>query len=102
MKARSFLAALLALTLATSPALARDSAEDGTYDAMVTTSSGSYHVNVEVQGGEVTHVYWPNGGQMSVMGGDLNNGSAAGFNRRGDVVFVKIDDSAYNSDPDDD
>jgi len=39
--------------------------DDGTYDATVTTDSGSYSVSVEVEDGEVTQVHWPNGGDMS-------------------------------------
>ncbi|MDD3021225.1 MAG: hypothetical protein PHX61_09665 [Alphaproteobacteria bacterium] len=68
-----------------------DDLEDGTYDAVVTTDSGSYTVPVEVEDGEVTHVEWPNGGNMSVNGADLDDGSATGFNSRGDTVEIEID-----------
>ena len=65
------------------------------YDATVTTDSGSYTVPVEVEGGEVTTVNWPNGGNMSVSGADLDSsGSASGTNSRGDYVQIEID--GYN------
>lgn len=68
-------------------------AEDGTYDAVVTTDSGSYTVPVEVEDGEVTHVEWPNGGAMSVNGAELDSdGNATGTNSRGDSVDISIDD----------
>lgn len=68
-----------------------DDLEDGTYDAVVTTDSGSYTVPVEVENGEVTHVEWPNGGNMTVRGADLYDGSASGYNSRGDSVDIEID-----------
>jgi uncharacterized protein with FMN-binding domain len=57
---------LICLLLAVSfPALANEwdseGLEDGTYDATVTTDSGSYTVPVEVHDGEVSHVQWTNG-----------------------------------------
>ncbi|MFA5315839.1 MAG: hypothetical protein WC369_00235 [Dehalococcoidales bacterium] len=66
--------------------------EDGTYDATVTTDSGSYTVPVEVKDGEVMHVEWPNGGNMSVSGAELDGGEASGTNSRGDRVDIEIDD----------
>jgi hypothetical protein len=93
--------ALLLLSLALSPSLAaaQDATEDGTYGAFVTTPSGRYSVQVEVEGGAVTGVYWPNGGRMTVMGGELEGGEAFGSNRRGDQIQIEIDDLSYNSDP---
>lgn len=72
-------------------AFAQESIEDGTYDAVVTTDSGSYTVPVEVEDGEVTHVEWPNGGHMSVDGADLDDGYASGTNSRGDYIDIEID-----------
>ncbi len=69
-------------------------AEDGIYDATVTTDSGSYSVSVEVEDGEVTQVHWPNGGDMSVSGAEISDGAANGINSRGDSVQIEIDD--YN------
>ena len=68
------------------------------YDATVTTSSGSYSVPVEVEGGEVTTVHWPNGGNMHVYGADVSGGEASGYNSRGDSIDISIDD--YNNDSD--
>jgi hypothetical protein len=66
--------------------------EDGTYDATVTTSSGSYTVPVEVENGEVSHVEWPNGGNMSVDGAEIDSdGYASGYNSRGDSIEIEID-----------
>jgi len=66
--------------------------EDGTYDATVTTDSGSYTVPVEVEGDEVAIVHWPNGGDMHVHGADVDSeGEASGYNSRGDRIEVAID-----------
>ncbi|MGO9481022.1 MAG: hypothetical protein ACLP05_04470 [Candidatus Kryptoniota bacterium] len=69
------------------------SPEDGTYDAQVETDSGTYNVPVEVENGEVTGVHWPNGGDMSVQGAEIEDGEATGTNSRGDSVQIQIDDS---------
>jgi hypothetical protein len=78
------------------PAFAEDwdgeSLDDGTYDAYVTTDSGTYTVPVEVQDGEVTDVYWPNGGDMNVYDAEIEDGSASGYNSRGDYVDIEIDE----------
>ena len=67
--------------------------DDGTYDATVTTDSGSYTVPVEVESGEVTSVHWPNGGDMTVNGADVDdNGEASGQNSRGDNIDIQIDE----------
>ncbi len=71
------------------------SAEDGTYDATVTTDSGSYSVPVEVEDGEVTIVHWPNGGDMTVSGAEISAGEATGVNSRGDSVSIELED--YNN-----
>ncbi len=74
-----------------SPAIAE------TYDAAVTTDSGTYSVPVEVEDGEVTTVYWPNGGDMSVSGAYLDGYTADGSNSRGDSVQIEIDDYSYDA-----
>ncbi len=66
--------------------------DDGTYDATVTTPSGTYTVPVEVDDGEVSHVHWPNGGDMNVYGTDIDDGEASGYNSRGDYIDIEIDD----------
>jgi len=66
--------------------------QDGTYDATVTTSSGTYTVPVEVEDGEVTHVEWPNGGNMTVNGAEVDDMEASGYNSRGDWVQIEIED----------
>lgn len=65
--------------------------EDGTYDATVTTESGTYTVPVEVEDGEVTGVHWPNGGEMNVMGAELDENSASGSSYDGRWVDVEIE-----------
>jgi len=65
--------------------------EDGTYDAIVTTDSGSYTVPVEVEGGEIAFVHWPNGGDMHVYGATVEDGAAEGWNSRGEHIAVEID-----------
>ncbi|MCX5701700.1 MAG: hypothetical protein NTW64_01815 [Candidatus Omnitrophica bacterium] len=73
------------------------SEEDGTYDATVTTDSGSYTAPVEVEDGEVTQVHWPNGGDMTVSGAEISeDGEASGTNSRDETVDIEIDD--YNTD----
>jgi type 1 fimbria pilin len=71
--------------------------EDGTYDATVTTDSGTYTVPVEVEDGEVTEVHWPNGGDMSVSGAEISDSEATGVNSRGDSVTIELED--YNQEP---
>jgi hypothetical protein len=58
--------------------------------ATVSTPSGTYTVPVEVVNGNVTHVDWPNGGHMSVNGGQLSGGQADGRNSRGDSVHINL------------
>ena len=70
-------------------------AEDGAYNAIVTTAGGSYTVTVEVESGEVTQVHWPNGIDMAVLGGGISDGKANGTNSKGDLVHIEIDDSTY-------
>ena len=83
---------LLTLTIISFQALADDYVGDGTYDATVTTSSGTYYVPVEVEDGEVTEVHWPNGGDMTVDGAEIDDSEASGYNSRGDYVDIEIDD----------
>ena len=66
--------------------------EDGTYDATVRTDSGTYTVPVEVEDGEVTHVHWPNGGNMTVHGADIEDGEASGHNSRGENIDIEIEE----------
>lgn len=76
--------------------------EDGTFDATVTTDSGSYSVPVEVEGGEVTYVHWSNGGDMTVSGAEISGGEASGTNSRGETVSVQIDDYDEDQSQDED
>jgi hypothetical protein len=86
---------IMPIAVLSSAALGRD----GTYDATVTTESGSYSVPVEVEGDEVALVYWPNGGEMHVHGADLDSdGETSGYNSRGDWIQVEIDN--YDSEED--
>ena len=79
----------LALTFLTIPAFA---VEDGTYDAVVTTDSGSYTVPVEIEDGEVTYVHWPNGGDMTLFGAEIIDCEATGTNSRGDSITIEVED----------
>lgn len=81
---------LIALTLPSISALAAD-IDDGAYDAQVTTSSGTYTVPVEVEDGAVTHVQWPNGGNMHIHGGELDDGEASGYDLDGDQVLIEVE-----------
>lgn len=87
---RSVFRIIMPLFLSTISLIEISSADE--YDAIVTTDSGSYTVPVEVEDGEVTHVYWPNGGAMNVYGGELSDGEAFGTNSRGETVSVQVDD----------
>ena len=90
---KAILLCILFLAIFPLNSFAEDEAiEDGTYDATVTTNSGSYTVPVEVEDGEVTYVHWPNGGDMHVYGGDIEDGSASGANSRGDSVDIEIEE----------
>lgn len=64
---------------------------DGTYDARVTTDSGTYSVPVEVENGEVTRVEWPNGGRMHMYGADIEGSEATGYNSDGNRIQIEID-----------
>lgn len=65
---------------------------DGTYDAEVITPSGTYAVPVEVSGGEVDCVEWPNGGCMHLFGAEIDsNGEATGTNSAGDLIEIHIE-----------
>ncbi len=66
--------------------------EDGTHDAVVTTDSGTYTVPVEVEDDEVTEVHWPNGGNMHVYSGEIDDGEATGYNSRGDSIQIELDE----------
>ena len=68
------------------------------YDAEVTTDSGIYTVPVEVEDGEVSKVYWPNGGAMTVTDADLEDNEADGTNLRGDSIHIELEDSPSQSD----
>lgn len=75
------------------PAYGDESISDGAHDAEVTTPSGTYSVEVEVSGGEVESVHWPNGGDMTLHGADLDSsGDATGTNSRGDTIEVHVEE----------
>ena len=82
----------LLMAIVSLQAMADDYAENGTYNATVTTNSGTYTVPVEVEGGEVTEVHWPNGGDMTVDGAEIDSGEASGYNSRGDYISIEIDE----------
>ncbi len=67
------------------PALAKE------YDATVTTEGGSYLVPVEVEGGEVTDVLWPDGGDMTISGAQIEGIEALGFNSEGEDVQIELE-----------
>lgn len=71
---------------------------DGTYDAIVTTSSGTYTVPVEVENGEVSIVHWPNGGDMDVYEGELYGTETTGSNSLGESIDIEIDNPNYEDD----
>ena len=75
-------------------------AKDGSYGAEVTTPSGTYSVEVEVEDGEVAFVQWPNGGEMHVYAAEIINGEAYGTNLRGEVIEITIDDPSYKEETD--
>ena len=60
--------------------------------AEVTTPSGSYSVEVEVDGNTVRCVQWDNGGCMSVFGATFDeSGYAYGENRRGQSIEIQVE-----------
>ncbi|NTU72793.1 hypothetical protein HGB07_01300 [Candidatus Roizmanbacteria bacterium] len=75
-------------------------AKDGSYEAEVTTPSGTYSVEVEVVDGEVAFVQWPNGGDMNVYGAEVINGEAYGTNSRGEFIEIEIEDPSYEKETD--
>jgi hypothetical protein len=89
------LSLLLLLCLCT--AIRASGPVDGTYDAQVETDSGTYSVPIEVENGEVSEVHWPNGGNMSLRGAEIEDGEATGTNSRGDSVRIQMDDSEFSN-----
>ena len=60
--------------------------------AEVTTPSGSYSVEVDVDGNTVRCVQWDNGGCMSMFGAVLDSsGYASGENRRGQNIEIQVE-----------
>jgi len=60
--------------------------------AEVTTPSGTYNVEVEVDGDTVRCVQWDNGGCMTMFGAILDReGYASGENRRGDNIEIQVE-----------
>lgn len=71
-------------------------AEDGTYDAVVTSDNGSYTVPIEVEDDEVTIIYWPNGGAMHLYGAELDGTEATGTSSDDDREYsVEINESTF-------
>ena len=67
-------------------------------DARVRTDSGTYRVPVEVEDGEVTKVYWPNGGNMRVRGADIEDGEAIGRDYDGNRIRIEVEDDGSSED----
>ena len=65
--------------------------------AEVTTPSGTYTVEVEVDGKTVRCVQWGNGGCMTMFGAVLDGeGYASGENRRGDAIEIQVEKLPLN------
>ena len=60
-------------------------------DALVITDGGSFSVPVEVDNGEVTRVYWPDGQIWSLTGAEISGGEATGVDSGGRSVRVSLD-----------
>ena len=60
-------------------------------DAVVTTDKDVYSVPVEVEDGEVTQVYWPDGRDPSVSGADLSDSQASGADVNGDPIDIDLE-----------
>jgi hypothetical protein len=59
--------------------------------AEVTTPSGTYSVEIDVNGDTVRCVQWDNGGCMTMFGAVLDsNDYASGENRRGDSIEIRV------------
>ena len=87
-KQLKFLVLILALLFAYSYVLA----ENGSYEATVTTDSGIYSVSVEVYDGEVVQINWPNDEEMTISGAKINDGEATGVDQNGETVNIKLKD----------
>lgn len=75
------------------PALAF--AQNGEYDAYVSTESGTYRGVVEVEDGEVVYVRRKDGDQMTLEGAKIVGGQADGTDSNGKSVHIEIDN--YNA-----
>ena len=87
-KQLTFIVLILTLLLAYSCVLS----EDGRYEAIVTTDSGTYSASVEVYDGEVVRIYWPNDEDTTVSGAKINDGEATGVDQNGDTVSIELKD----------
>ncbi|MFH0855915.1 MAG: hypothetical protein V1869_05355 [Candidatus Omnitrophota bacterium] len=69
-------------------------AQNGRYDAFVSTDSGTYKAVVEVEDGLVVYVCRENGDHMNLQGAKIVDSQADGTTSSGEQVHVAI--SGYN------
>lgn len=88
--------AILGLTIAMGTATdAAARSRTHTYTAKLSTEGASYQGKVDVSGGEVTTIYWPDGSQKDVENGELSNSSAIADIPDFGWVRVEITDPSY-------
>jgi hypothetical protein len=76
------------------------------YRALVTDSTGSHNVDVDVENGYVTMVHWPNGRDTVLTGAEISSNEAQGYDPDNNVLDIYIDgyqtdsvDSSVQVDP---
>lgn len=97
MKKHLYMAAFLVLAIMAglNHATARTSVH--TYKAKLSTASSSHEGKVDVAGGEVTTIYWPDGSQKDVEEAELSHGSTVADIPDFGWVRVEINDPLYNA-----
>lgn len=69
-----------------------------TYSAKLSTEGASYQGKVDVRGGDVTTIHWPDGSEKEVdENGELSHGSALAEIKNFGWVRVEIDDPSYKA-----
>ena len=67
-------------------------AEDGNYDAFVTTKDGTYSASVVVESGKVTMVRWQRGVNTIVSTAEIVDGVANGTDSDGNPISIEVQD----------
>jgi hypothetical protein len=97
MKKHLYMAAFLVVAIIADMNYATARTSVHTYKAKLSTASSSYQGKVDVAGGEVTTIYWPDGSQKDVEEAELSHGSTVAEIPDFGWVRVEINDPSYSA-----